>query len=1559
MHADLGLREQIAALLMSYKEEWLRLGLEVMFGESVAGDLLAKPRVAAASGTSDPVADPPSTADSSVASAASVSASTALRRSSMAAKKSLISKGKSPTTRTHLALKKFVVDRVLGDPAILAKYTQGRQCRVPSGNFERLYKAELRGASLHRMVVLVAFLDAARASNGGRGVLDGVPCLFKIGAGVKSAKSTSDVKSTKQILVALCRDFLKGEGDFVKHLSQLGLEVSYEQKYIDEYDFQVKDLEVDLRDGVRLCRMAEILTGGPGKSLSLQLRVPAVSRLQKLHNVNLALTSLSSSGVALSGLSARDVVDGNRGGVLALLWRCLVRFRLGKLVNVDVLKQEIKDVQRASSRRKILGVSYSPPPASSVTPQETALTQETELTSLLLQWSREVCATFGVSVLNFTTSFADGKALCLLLHYYHPGSLARSEIHHPTTTDLKGGSNELPSAVTAAEYDQAVRNEQRNVLLAKKRMSDLGGIPSMLAAFDSTAVPEEKSVVGCVAYLCSRLMESSKEIQATLVIQRAWGRYYGLFLLGKKAEQAKTIWAFWKKHKVGLWSRRQQKLGGAVKTIEKFILRSKSRRAEVKEQRTERARWARAASTIARAFRCAAARRLLQELDGDRVALLGRAATVIQTRARRRLARAAAGGRLLAVLTVQAAARGARVRGTLRRYHAAATRIQSILRMSSAQLGIVLRMMAATRIQRVARGAQGRGLAAARLMMIEETFQIFLAQQAAEIAQQAAEVDACVRIQAAMRGKLARIFLAQQAAKVNACVLIQAHMRGKLQRIAMFYNHLAATILQSAQRCRQGSAQYRRLLRGAVLLQSLARARAAGASFSALKEAAAKIQARARRNSARKKEEETAAATFIQKRARGRRARAGTVGGDFSLFRAGCGTIQRAFRSAVARGTLAELRKEKSRLRAAGAVQRAFRSAVARSTLEELRKENSRLRAAVTVQRAFRSSAARRTLAELKDEFSQLQEFCATVIQRAVRGQLARAEHGKMQSAASTIQDQWRSLIFARTVQADYQSSRNSAIEIQAAVRKFAARSYFAEMKAAATRIQGVTRGNSVRAEMELSNYAASEVQRMFRGCQQQIKYVSALLAIIKIQTALRTNLARKEFSETKEAAKVVQKFWRNVKLARGEREETSAVVLQKFARKAKGRQAFLEMRKGTVAVQRVARGCMQRRENARRAAGAVKVQAVFRKFAARAHLAEMKAAATRIQGVTRGNSVRAEMELRNYAASEIQRMFRGCQQQIKYVSALLAVIKIQSVLRMDHARTEFQLAGMAVRILQKFWRNVLVAKEETAVLAAREESAVKVQAAVRLFVQRAKLFKLAGAAVKVQAVARKRLVTARLAKCRTGFSRLQGIVRGMMARQVLEFHGFVATILQKMVRSALARKHFCVLVNGFVRLQSIARRRNVETEMQLAGSAATIIEKLVRGHLGRREGKRRRKEKVAGKVEELTRQNNARRIQGAAREFLRRTQMERAGARIVRVARGMLGRKKFSRCFRLVTNLQAICRGRKTRKFTDKKMRVIRMKIGLANRNAREQPGMKLGERCLIALDTLLNSKR
>jgi abnormal spindle-like microcephaly-associated protein len=54
---------------------------------------------------------------------------------------------------------------------------------------------------------------------------------------------------------------MHGEGDIMRHLGSCGYRLSFEQSRRSELKMTVSNLAMDLRSGVRLCRVAEVLTG--------------------------------------------------------------------------------------------------------------------------------------------------------------------------------------------------------------------------------------------------------------------------------------------------------------------------------------------------------------------------------------------------------------------------------------------------------------------------------------------------------------------------------------------------------------------------------------------------------------------------------------------------------------------------------------------------------------------------------------------------------------------------------------------------------------------------------------------------------------------------------------------------------------------------------------------------------------------------------------------------------------------------------------------------------------------------------------------------------------------------------------------------------------------------------------------------------------------------------------------------------------------------------------------------------------------------------------------------
>ena len=478
-----------------------------------------------------------------------------------------------------LTLKGFIVNRVLSDPATLNKYTNGR-CKVPSGNFEKKFKAEMRGLTLRRLLTLIVFLDQAKEAN----ILDRVPMLFT---------KASKVKSTREVLIRLCRDFLSAEGDIIKHLSRIGITVSYEQKAVDEVDYTVENLAVDLRDGVRLGRVTEILTCQEPKSILVKLRLPAVSRLQKLHNVGCVLGILRDYGVpSLDDVAPHHIVDGHREMVLKLMWSVLAYCGLRTILNAEAIENEIQSVLRANCSRRPqwkLGLNCTIEDVNDATTDVTGMGQEAFYKALLLRWCNAICSCFGRSASDFSDSFADGTVLCLLIHYYHPGHLPLDKIL-PTTRHLSTDDVDLRA--------QALLRESTNFELAQATISELGGIPKMIATANTDDPPEESSMFLSVAYLCSRLIESSREILACIRIQTCYCRYKRRVELEKKLIAAAIILKTWRQNKCHYFENQRRIFKGPVLVIERFLVSVRDQLYEMRRQRLRKEARASAATLI-------------------------------------------------------------------------------------------------------------------------------------------------------------------------------------------------------------------------------------------------------------------------------------------------------------------------------------------------------------------------------------------------------------------------------------------------------------------------------------------------------------------------------------------------------------------------------------------------------------------------------------------------------------------------------------------------------------------------------------------------------------------------------------------------------------------------------------------------------------------------------------------------------------------------------------------------------------------------------------------------
>uniref|UniRef100_A0AAG5CSS1 Calponin-homology (CH) domain-containing protein n=1 Tax=Anopheles atroparvus TaxID=41427 RepID=A0AAG5CSS1_ANOAO len=251
LHLDLVLQRTVLELLLCFNPLWLRLGLEVVFGEQI----------------------------------------------------------ELQSHRDIVGLSSFIVNRLFRD-----RYMEARNSKA--FNLSTAYAEHMRKFTLRMVLFVLLFLDTAKR----RKLIKHNPCLFARNA---------PHKETREILIRFSSAMVAGIGDITKHLKRVGYTLSHKQSFLDEFNYAFENLAVDLRDGVRLTRVMEIIL--LREDLSGSLRVPPISRLQKLHNINLALGALEQAEYKIAGnITAKEICDGHREQSMSLLWQIVYKFRAPK-----------------------------------------------------------------------------------------------------------------------------------------------------------------------------------------------------------------------------------------------------------------------------------------------------------------------------------------------------------------------------------------------------------------------------------------------------------------------------------------------------------------------------------------------------------------------------------------------------------------------------------------------------------------------------------------------------------------------------------------------------------------------------------------------------------------------------------------------------------------------------------------------------------------------------------------------------------------------------------------------------------------------------------------------------------------------------------------------------------------------------------------------------------------------------------------------------------------------------------------------------------------------------
>ncbi|CAH0771094.1 unnamed protein product [Bemisia tabaci] len=207
-----------------------------------------------------------------------------------------------------VGLTAFIRKRLLTDAYLRKKHSHPL---LPS-SFLPSFGDEMKKFIMQKFLMLVYFLDQAKMQK----LVGHDPCLFV---------TNSPFKESSDLVKEFAKDLISGLGDITKYLKSFGYVLQHKQTYLDEFNYAVVDRQ-DLRDGVRLTRVMEIILGNHG--LSAKVRTPAISRLQKVHNVDVALKALKGAGYEIQGdITSKDIVDGHREKTLSLLWQIIYKFQ--------------------------------------------------------------------------------------------------------------------------------------------------------------------------------------------------------------------------------------------------------------------------------------------------------------------------------------------------------------------------------------------------------------------------------------------------------------------------------------------------------------------------------------------------------------------------------------------------------------------------------------------------------------------------------------------------------------------------------------------------------------------------------------------------------------------------------------------------------------------------------------------------------------------------------------------------------------------------------------------------------------------------------------------------------------------------------------------------------------------------------------------------------------------------------------------------------------------------------------------------------------------------------
>ena len=307
-------------------------------------------------------------------------------------------------------------------------------------------------------------------------------------------RNKSTFKTSQSILEEV-NNLLRGSSvDAARVLRFIGYKVSYIQSPSSEYDYTIRNIAANFRDGIRLGRLAELLQS-PARQIeddhrtmrrlsservwtTANLRFPAITRATQKTNVEKVFTFLNASGHAdciIRGIQVFEIVDGHREQTLALLWNMVGHFGIGLIVDWSDLDSEIERLEGELGGIK----TQNSTKITVITPSSDSIAMEHQM---LKRWTTLLANKHGFPISNFSTSF--------------------SKIPSPFTAIIK---EYLPYMTKSGKPPQTVAHS------LKDQLKQIGCGPTFSSLFSRSTIFDERFIVLVLILLASRALKASKQ----------------------------------------------------------------------------------------------------------------------------------------------------------------------------------------------------------------------------------------------------------------------------------------------------------------------------------------------------------------------------------------------------------------------------------------------------------------------------------------------------------------------------------------------------------------------------------------------------------------------------------------------------------------------------------------------------------------------------------------------------------------------------------------------------------------------------------------------------------------------------------------------------------------------------------------------------------------------------------------------------------------------------------------------------------------------------------------